>query len=188
VIPRTGVTRARGFRTLGDLLRISALILVAAIVQVSIFAPVTILGGTPDILLVTLVCLALLRGSIVGAIAGFAGGLIVDVATLGTLGVTALLLTVAGYWAGRYGETTGRGRMRAVPLAVAVITILVAFGGLGLHYMLGDLVSAHRALVTTLLPAIPLNLLLAWPVNRLCAAVARRQASSDRASEVQVLV
>jgi rod shape-determining protein MreD len=169
-------------------LRISALILVAAIVQVSIFAPVAILGGTPDVLLVTLVCVALLRGSIVGAVAGFAGGLIVDVATLGTLGVTALLLTVAGYWAGRYGETTGRDRVRAVPLAVAVITILVTIGGLGLHYMLGDSVSAHRALVTTLLPTVALNLLLAWPVNRLCGAVAPPPTTIDRASEVQLLV
>ena len=188
MIARAAATRSRGLRALGDILRISLLILAAAIVQVSIFAPVTILGGTPDILLVTLVCLALLRGSIVGAIAGFAGGLIVDVATLGTLGVTALLLTVAGYWAGRYGETTGRDRARAVPLAVAVITILVAVGGLALHAMLGDPVSAHRALITTLLPTIPLNLLLAWPVNRLCGIVARPPAATGRASEVQVLV
>lgn len=182
------VSRTRGARSLGVALRLGAVVLVAAIAQVSIFATVSVLGGTPDILLVTLVCLALLRGSIVGAVAGFVGGLLVDVATLGTLGVTALLLTVAGYWAGRYGETTGRDRARAVPLAVVVITILVAAGGLGLHYMLGDSVSAHRALVTTLLPAIPMNLLLAWPVSRICRAVLRPPASTERAGEVQVLV
>jgi rod shape-determining protein MreD len=168
--------------------RIGALVFVAVILQVSILAPVTILGGTPDILLVSLVCLALLRGSIAGAVAGFVGGLLVDVATLGTLGVTALLLTVAGYWAGRYGETTGRDRLRAVPLAVAVITIAIAIGGLGLHYMLGDTVSAHRALITTLLPAVPLNVVLAWPVNRLCRAILRPPAPTERAPEVQVLV
>ena len=169
-------------------IRAGVLVLLAAIVQVSILAPISILGGTPDVLLVLLVCLALLRGSIAGAVAGFAGGLLVDIATLGTLGVTALLLTVAGYWAGRYGETTGRGRVYAVPLTVAVMTVLVALGGLGLHYMLGDTVSAHRALVTTLLPAIPLNLLLTWPINRLCRALLSPPDTTPRSAEVQLLV
>ena len=169
-------------------LRAAVLVVLVAVVQVSILAPISILGGTADALLVTLVCLALLRGSVAGAIAGFAGGLLVDVATLGTVGVTALLLTVAGYWAGRYGETTGRGRAHAVPLTVAVMTVLVALGGLGLHYMLGESVSAHRALVTTLLPAIPLNLLLAWPLSRLCRALLRPPGSAQRSTEVQLLV
>ena len=167
--------------------KVAALVFVATIVQVSMLAPhAVIYGGTPDVLLVTLVCVALLRGSIAGAVAGFAGGLIVDIATLGTLGVTSLLLTVAGYWAGRYGETTGRDRAHAVPLAVVVITILVAFGGLGLHYMLGEEVSARRALVTTLLPAVPLNVLVAWPVIRLCRALLRLRGDGDRTREVEL--
>lgn len=169
-------------------IRAAVLVVLVAIVQVSILAPISILGGTPDALLVVLVCLALLRGSVAGAVAGFAAGLLVDTATLGTLGITALLLTVAGYWAGRYGETTGRGRAHAVPLTVAVMTVLFAFGGLGLHYMLGESVSAHRAIVTTLLPAILLNLLLAWPLNRLCRALLRPPTASQRVSEVQLLV
>jgi len=171
-------------------LRIGVLVVVTSIVQVSILAPISILGGTPDALLVVITCLALLRGSVVGACAGFAGGLLIDVATLGTLGVNALLLTVAGYWAGRYGETTGRDRAHAVPLTVAVMTVLVvALGGLGLHYMLGETVSAHRALLTTLLPAIPLNLLIAWPLNRLCRAfVGVPPTTAQRSTEVQLLV
>jgi rod shape-determining protein MreD len=170
-----------------DAVKIAGLVFVAGIVQVSMLGPhASVFGGTADVLLVTLVCIALLRGSIAGAVAGFAGGLIIDIATMGTLGVTALLLTVAGYWAGRYGETTGRNRAHAVPLAVAVITILVAFGGLGVYYMLGDEVSAHRALLTTLLPAIPLNVLVAWPVIRLCRALLRPTDGVDRAREVEL--
>jgi len=169
-------------------IKVGVLIFVAAIAQVSMLEPhAAIYGGTVDVLLVTLVCTALVRGSVTGAIAGFAGGLIVDIATLGTLGVTALLLTVAGYWAGRYGETTGRDRAHAVPLAVAVITVLYAIGGLGLYYMLGTDVSAHRALVTTLLPALPLNVLVAWPVSKLCRALFRPAAGpGDRAQEVEL--
>ena len=90
---------------------------VAAILQVTIFSQIDILGGYPDVVLLTLVAVALLRGSIYGAAAGFFAGLIVDTANLATLGVTSLLLTIAGYWIGRYGETTGRDRgARAVRL------------------------------------------------------------------------
>jgi rod shape-determining protein MreD len=168
--------------------RLAVLVFLATIVQVSVLNSVTIVGGSPDLLLVTLVCLGLLRGSIAGAAAGFAGGLLVDTATLGTLGVTALLLTVAGYWAGRYGETTGRDRAYAVPLTVTVITVLVAVGGLGLHYMLADDVSGKRVLVTTLLPAIPLNLILAWPVARLCRRLlGRRPVTETMVPEVELL-
>ena len=66
--------------------------------------------SVPDLLLVMLVAVALLRGSMFGAIGGFFAGLLVDTASLGTLGLTSLVLTIAGYWIGRYGETTGRDR------------------------------------------------------------------------------
>ena len=89
--------------------KVAVLMFVAAILQVTIFSQIDILGGYPDVVLLTLVAVALLRGSIYGAAAGFFAGLIVDTANLGTLGVTSLLLTIAGYWIGRYGETTGRG-------------------------------------------------------------------------------
>ena len=59
-----------------------------------------------------------------GAVAGFSAGLLADTGVFGTLGFTALLLTLAGYWAGRYGETTGRDRAHAPLLSIAVITVL----------------------------------------------------------------
>ncbi len=173
---------------MSDAARIGGLVFAAAIVQVSVLASVPIGGGTADVLLVSLVAVALQRGSIAGAVAGFVAGLLVDVATLGTMGVTSLLLTVAGYWAGRYGETTGRDRPHALPLAVGVITVLLAFAGLGLHYMLGDEVDPHRALVTTLLPAVPLNLLLIWPVGRLCRRLLPQRAPVERVREVELVV
>ena len=99
-----------------------------AIVQVSLFSSVHVAGGMPNLLLVTLVAVALLRGSIFGAVGGFFGGLLLDTATLETLGLTSLILTVAGYWIGRYGETTGRDRTHAPYVSVAVVTVLYAVG------------------------------------------------------------
>jgi rod shape-determining protein MreD len=45
-----------------------------------------------------------LCGSMLGAIAGFAVGLLIDLALMQTLGVTSLTFTIIGYWAGRLRE------------------------------------------------------------------------------------
>jgi rod shape-determining protein MreD len=150
-----------------DVAKAAGLVFVAAILQASVFSSVTILNGTPDLLLVTIICVALLRGPIVGALAGFWGGLLLDTANLETLGVTSLLLTIAGYWTGRYGETTGRDRAHAPFVSVAVITFLYAFGSLAFHFVLGEPAPARTVLWTTLFQGIALNLILTWPVYRL---------------------
>ena len=69
------------------------------------FASASILGAAPDILLVALVAVALVRGATTGAVAGFFGGLVIDIALLDTLGVTSLLLA-RRLLDRRYGETT----------------------------------------------------------------------------------
>ena len=94
----------------GAIARASAVVFVAAMLQAVIVSSLVIGGGAPDLLLVVVISLGLLRGSIPGAVFGFAGGLVVDLLTLDTLGITSLVLTLAGFWAGRYAETTGRGR------------------------------------------------------------------------------
>jgi len=88
---------------------------------------------TSSIVLVALLSIALLRGSIFGAVAGFGTGLLLDTATLGTLGLTSLLLTVGGFWIGRYGETTTRDRFHAPFVSVAVVTVLYSFGQIALQ-------------------------------------------------------
>jgi rod shape-determining protein MreD len=169
-------------------LRISAIVFVAAILQVTLVSSLEVFGGTADLLLVALVAIALLQGSISGAVAGFAGGLLVDVATLGTLGVTSLLLSVAGYWAGRYGETTGRDRTHAPFLAVGVITVLALVGGFLIHFMLGAELSARRAFVEALPPAVVLDLVLCAPVYAVCRALLRPAATPERVREVELYV
>ncbi len=169
-----------------DGLKAAALLFVAAILQVSIFTQVSILGGVPDILLVTLVAVALLRGALIGAIGGFFAGLLVDTATLGQLGLTSLLLTVAGYWIGRYGETTGRDRGHAPFTSVAVITVLYALGVLVVHFVLGERAPAGEVM-RGLLPAIVLNLILTAPVYALVRRVLRPLDRGDYATEVRLL-
>ena len=167
--------------------KVALLVFTAAILQVTIFSEIDILGGYPDVVLLTLVAIALLRGSIYGAGAGFFTGLIVDTANLATLGVTSLLLTIAGYWIGRYGETTGRDRVHAPFVSVAVATVLVQIGALILHYLLGDTVSARRVLLEALPPKVALNLLLTLPVYALTRRVLALGSQPEGATEVRLL-
>jgi rod shape-determining protein MreD len=166
---------------------VAAIVFVAALLQVTLFASLDVAGGVADVLLLSLLSIALLRGAVVGAVAGFAGGLLVDILTLDTLGVSALLYSLAGYWAGRYGETTGRDRAYAPLLAVLVATIAIAYAGYGLHFLLGEEVSARRALFETLLPALVLNLAVAKPVFALCRAALGRSDVGGHVTEVKLL-
>jgi rod shape-determining protein MreD len=167
--------------------KVALAIFVAAIVQTSVLNAVELGGGTPDLLLVTLVAVALLRGPLYGAAAGFFGGLLVDTALLETLGLTSLLLTIAGYWIGRYGETTGRDRLHAPFVSVAVATVLVQIGALILHYMLGDEVSARTVLLGALPAKVGLNLLLTLPVYALTRRVLALASPPESATEVRLL-
>jgi len=170
-----------------DSLRAFAVVFVAAFLQVVIVSSLVIAGGAPDLLLVVVVALGLLRGSVPGAVLGFVGGLVVDVVTLGTLGVSSLILTLAGFWAGRYAETTGRDRRLAPLIAVGTITMLAGAFGYVLHYLLDAEVVAGTVLVTALVPAFLLNLLLALPVYVLVRRLVG-EAQRELAPEVEVLV
>jgi rod shape-determining protein MreD len=174
--------------TAGVVVRAGVVVFVAALFQAGIFSSLLIGGGAPDVLLVVVVALGLMRGSVPGAVLGFFGGLVVDLLTLETLGVTSLMLTLAGFWAGRYAETTARGRRLPVLLAVGVVTVLAGVFGFALHYMLGDDVVARHALVTTLPPGVALNLLIALPVYALVRSVVGERTGFKPSGEVELVV
>ena len=141
---------------------------------------------TSSIVLVALLSIALLRGSVFGAVAGFGTGLLLDTATLGTLGVTSLLLTVGGFWIGRYGETTARDRFHAPFVSVAVVTVLYAFGQLVLLFVLGQ--PAPADIVVHALPlGLLINLILTVPVYALIRRLFPPQELGDRVREVRLL-
>ena len=122
-----------------------------------------------------------------GATGGFFGGLLLDTANLETLGLTSLVLTVGGYWIGRYGETTGRDRTHAPFVSVAVVTVLYAVGVLVLHFLLGDPVSARALLVESLVPTIAFNLILTAPVYWIVTKLLPPLDWRERAGEVRLL-
>ncbi len=168
-----------------DGVKAALLLFVASLLQLAVLTEYSAFR-TASIVLVTLLSLALLRGSVFGAVAGFGTGLLLDTATLGTLGVSSLLLTVAGFWIGRYGETTARDRFHAPFLSVAVVTVLFAFGQLALQFLLGE--PAPAGLVLQGLPlGLLVNLLLTLPVYTLVRRMFPPPELGDRVREVRLL-
>ena len=107
--------------------------------------------------------------------AASSAGCSLDTANLETLGLTSLVLTVGGYWIGRYGETTGRDRTHAPFVSVAVVTVLYAVGVLVAALPARRSASpARRVLLESLVPTIAFNLILTapvyWLVTKLSAA------------------
>jgi rod shape-determining protein MreD len=117
--------------------RLALVILVGVILQLAFFSKITILGTSPNVLPVLAVCLGLLGGAVVGAVCGFAMGLLLDSALLSTLGVSSLVLLSAGYLAGRYREGFDISNP-LVPLVLAGSLTLLSAGGFALvQLMLG---------------------------------------------------
>jgi len=168
-------------------LKTSAIVFIAAILQGSWFDAISLGYGSAGFLLVVVVSLALLRGSVLGAVAGFAAGLLFDISTYGQLGITSLLLTLAGFWTGRYGETTGRDRVHAPFLSVVVITVLYELGGLTVRFLIGEPAPFSRLVVGALPGELVLNLILTAPVYVLCRWMVGRRGDELGAPEVRVI-
>lgn len=152
-----------------DIVKAALLLTLAATLQIAFVDSFELVDGRADIVLLCVVGIALLRGPVFGAAAGFYAGLVIDMGTLGTLGLTSLLLTIAGYWAGRFGEATSqrRNQRARILLAVGLLTVGVIVGSLVVHLLLGESASVGDVIVRVLLPTLLLNLILAIPAYAL---------------------
>jgi rod shape-determining protein MreD len=154
-------------------LRIALIVLVAVILQLSFFSQLPLLGTVANLLPVVVICLGLLGGAVVGAVCGFAAGLLLDSVLLETLGVSSLALLGVGYLAGRYREGFEIANPLLVPLLVGTLTIAAQAAFAILQVMLGvdapiSLLVLREILVQGLLGA-----LLAIPVYALLRRILR---------------
>jgi rod shape-determining protein MreD len=118
-------------------LRIALILLVAVVLQVSFFSYLSLLGGTPDALSVVIVSLGLLGGAVIGAVCGFAAGILLDSVMLQTLGISSLVLLGIGYLAGRYREGFEISNSLTPIVLAAGLTALGAAGFSAVQLMLG---------------------------------------------------
>src|ERR1041385_8907336 len=84
--------------------RIAVLAMALVFFQIGVVSEVPLFGVSADLSPLLVAFVGLLCGSVVGAVTGFGVGLLVDLALVQTLGVTSLVLTVVGYFAGRLRE------------------------------------------------------------------------------------
>jgi rod shape-determining protein MreD len=185
-------------------IRIAVIIAVAVVLQVSFFSFLDLLGSTPDFLSVVIVSLGLLGGGVIGAVCGFAAGILLDSVLLQTLGVSALVLLSIGYLAGRYREGFEISNSLTPALLAGALTLLGTAGFAAIQLMLGvetpvSLLILREIVVKGMLAfllALPVYPLIRWVLrpalvddssrrrSAVAAAVRRRRARRGRSSRL----
>ncbi len=148
----------------GLLLRIAAMSVVLVFVQIGVVSEVPVFGVNVDLSPLVVAFVGLLCGSTLGAVTGFAIGLLVDLTLVQTLGVTSFLFTLIGYWSGRLREL--RDPQAAVtPLLVGAAASAVSLVGYSLmEFLLGVDAPVSLDLLRQIVLGIMLNTIIALPV------------------------
>jgi rod shape-determining protein MreD len=154
----------------------TVLVVIAMVVQVSVLARLHLPGAVPDLLLLTVLGLAMSYGHVAGCLIGFLAGLLSDLAPPAdhAVGRYAMVLCVVGYAAGLSKPETGRQRTASGPMVVviaAAMTTTLLYAGVG--NLVGDTAGAHVGLGKLVLTATLYDLLLAPFVVPLVMALAR---------------
>ncbi len=104
---------------------IGSLVLFALITELTLLSRLGLPGATPDLLVVTVVAIALAMGPTQGAVAGFTAGVLIDLAPPAdsVLGVNAIVYLVIGYITGFVVDP----RDRTVPIMMGIVGL--AAGG-----------------------------------------------------------
>lgn len=138
-----------------------ASVFVAALLQVGLAPYIAVGGVVPNLLLLVVVTLALVRGPAAGASAGFAAGLIFDLFGSGPVGPMALVLALVAYVAGLLHEQMfAEGWL--LPLTVLALASLSAEVAYGLILdLLGSPAPFWMAFVTKMFPGAVYNTALA---------------------------
>ncbi|MEV3855398.1 rod shape-determining protein MreD [Streptomyces sp. NPDC050095] len=163
----------------------TTLVVVALVVQVCILARLQLPGAVPDLLLLTVLGLALVYGHVGGALIGFGAGLLADLAPPAdhAAGRYALVLCVIGYLAGLAKPDNGQLRSATGPMVVVVgaaVGTTLLYAGVGA--LVGDTAARHVGLGSLLFTAALYDLLLAPFVVPGVMALARR-ADNDPLAE-----
>ncbi|MBA2347066.1 MAG: rod shape-determining protein MreD, partial [Solirubrobacterales bacterium] len=151
-------------------LRLTALGLVAGVLQVSAVSQLTIFGTNADIMPLVVAFVGLRCGSVTAVLFGFACGLFVDTAVLGTLGLSSLVYVAVGYGAGRLRELRDpQGAL--VPVLVGFVASAgAAFGFALMQFLLGAEAPVSfelfRQLIVTTLVSTLLAVVVAAAVRR----------------------
>ncbi|MFF8842937.1 rod shape-determining protein MreD [Streptomyces sp. NPDC015127] len=166
----------------------TTLVVVALVIQVTVLARLQLPGAVPDLMLLTVLGLAMVYGHVAGAFVGFGAGLLADIAPPAdhAAGRYALVLCVIGYLAGLIRPDNGQqlrsatGPMVVVVAAAIGSTLLYA----GVGALVGDTAARHVGLGSLLFTAAVYDLILAPFTVPLIMWLARRS-DNDPLAESQ---
>jgi rod shape-determining protein MreD len=153
----------------------SAFVITALLVQVTILNRIPLPDGRPDLIVLVVVALALVRGPEYGALLGFLAGLAADVVPPAdhTLGRLALAYAAVGYAAGLLEDAEERSVLTTV-LVVAGGSALAVITYAGIGALLGDDRITLTALGHSLVATVIYDVVLAPFVVPVVSGTARR--------------
>jgi rod shape-determining protein MreD len=120
---------------------VSALLVVGFALQTTVLTRATLLGVIPQVLLVVILSLAFTDGERVGVVAGFFGGLLIDLRLedpSALMGLTALIYTIVGYGVGSVRRFTTSESVWMPVFVVAIASAIVEASYAGLSIILGQ--------------------------------------------------
>ena len=118
----------------------------------------------------------------VGAVCGFAAGLLLDSVLLQTLGVSSLVLLSVGYLAGRYREGSEISNSLVPPLLAGALTLCAAAGFAAIQLMLGVDAPVSLLVLREIFVQGLLAVVLAIPIYPLIRRVLRPAIVDDAAA------
>ena len=173
-----------------DAVKIACCVFVLAVLEVAATPQLTPFGGGPDLIVILVVALALWRGVEAAAIAGFAGGLLLDAITYEHLGMASLVYVGTGWFVATYAHRreAGPGMLeppppRALPWLLVGATV-AQLGSLVLHVLLGDHPSAAILFWHQIAPAILQTTLLGLVLLPLLRRIFRPPSAMSRVPRV----
>jgi rod shape-determining protein MreD len=145
-------------------LRVGVLSVAVVFFQIGVVSEVPVFGVNVDLSPLLVAFLGLLCGSMIGAVGGFAVGLLVDLALLQTLGLTSFVFTLIGYWSGRLRELRDP-QAALAPLLLGAAASAVALVGYSLmEFMLGVDAPVSFELLRQIVLGTVVNTIVALPM------------------------
>jgi rod shape-determining protein MreD len=144
--------------------RVAVLSVVVVFLQISVVSEVPVFGVSVDLSPLLVAFTGLLCGSMIGAVAGFCVGLLIDLALMQMLGVTSLTFTIIGYWAGRLRELRDP-QAALTPLLVGAAAATAAMVGYSIiEFLLGVDAPVSFELLREIVVGVLVDTVLALPM------------------------
>lgn len=163
----------------GLALRIAALAVVTVFFQSGVVSEISLFGVRVDLSPLVVAFVGFLCGSTVGAITGFGVGLLVDLTLVQTLGLTSLIFTFIGYWAGRLRELRDP-QFTLMPLVLGALAAFTSLAGYAvIEFLLGVDAPVSAELLREIILGTIVDTIVAAPVWALVRRVLQGSVTED---------